>query len=152
MADISSGDARDFASRSSKDACASTWAGSRAARAHRFKEAADDLVLLGPPPGVRISGDRFQGVPPNLQPDLETMNFLDELGEIAAAGGDIRSRVFAWPSRLLPRHRDPEALLRRDQVVGILRILAEVDLDPLHPARELGLCRAVVVADRRCAV
>jgi hypothetical protein len=30
-----------------------------------------------------------------LSPDLETMNFLHELGEIAAAGGDIRARVFA---------------------------------------------------------
>jgi hypothetical protein len=29
-----------------------------------------------------------------LRPDLETMNFLQELGEIAAAGGDIRARVF----------------------------------------------------------
>jgi hypothetical protein len=29
------------------------------------------------------------------QPDFETMNFVWELGEIAAAGGDIRSRVFA---------------------------------------------------------
>ena len=28
-------------------------------------------------------------------PDLETMSFLYELGEIAAAGGDIRARVFA---------------------------------------------------------
>lgn len=30
-----------------------------------------------------------------LCPDLETMNFLHELAEIAAAGGDIRERVFA---------------------------------------------------------
>jgi hypothetical protein len=30
-----------------------------------------------------------------LRPDLETMNFLHELGEIAAAGGDVRARVFA---------------------------------------------------------
>jgi hypothetical protein len=29
-----------------------------------------------------------------LRPDLETMNFLHELGEIAATGGDIRERVF----------------------------------------------------------
>lgn len=30
-----------------------------------------------------------------LHQDLETMSFLHELGEIAAAGGDIRARVFA---------------------------------------------------------
>jgi hypothetical protein len=30
-----------------------------------------------------------------VHPDLETLNFLHELGEIAAAGGDLRSRVFA---------------------------------------------------------
>jgi hypothetical protein len=30
-----------------------------------------------------------------LRADFETMSFLHELGEIAAAGGDIRARVFA---------------------------------------------------------
>jgi hypothetical protein len=29
-----------------------------------------------------------------LQPDLEAMNLLHELAEIAATGGDIRARVF----------------------------------------------------------
>jgi hypothetical protein len=29
-----------------------------------------------------------------LWPDLETLNFLHELGEIAAAGGDIRAHMF----------------------------------------------------------
>jgi hypothetical protein len=32
---------------------------------------------------------------PEARPDLETMNLLCELGDVAAAGGDIRSRVFA---------------------------------------------------------
>jgi hypothetical protein len=30
-----------------------------------------------------------------LYPDLETINFLHEVGEIAAAGGDLRASVFA---------------------------------------------------------
>jgi hypothetical protein len=29
-----------------------------------------------------------------VRPDLETMDFLHELGEIAAVGGDIRARLF----------------------------------------------------------
>jgi hypothetical protein len=29
-----------------------------------------------------------------LQPDLDSMNFLHELAEIAATGGDIRARLF----------------------------------------------------------
>ena len=37
--------------------------------------------------GFRVSSE--------MHPDFETMNFLHELGEIAAAGGDIRARVFA---------------------------------------------------------
>ena len=36
----------------------------------------------------------------------------------------------------LARHRDPVALLRRDQVVGVLGVVAQVDLDPVDPARE----------------
>jgi hypothetical protein len=40
---------------------------------------------------VRSSGFRASG---EVWPDFETMDFLYELGEIAAAGGDIRARVF----------------------------------------------------------
>lgn len=58
-----------------------------------LQEAADDLVrsLLRVVLAVRSSG--FRGSC-ELQPDVETMDFLYELGEIAAAGGDIRARVF----------------------------------------------------------
>jgi hypothetical protein len=57
-------------------------------------EAADDLILsiLRLVFAFRATGFRACS---ESQPDLETMNFLYELGEIAAAGGDIRSRVFA---------------------------------------------------------
>jgi hypothetical protein len=33
--------------------------------------------------------------PSEFRPDFETMSFLYDLADIAAAGGDIRSRVFA---------------------------------------------------------
>jgi hypothetical protein len=33
-----------------------------------------------------------------VRPDFAMMEFLYELGEIAAAGGDIRARVFGDPS------------------------------------------------------
>ena len=58
-----------------------------------LQEAADDLVqaLLRVVTAFRSSGFRAA---PEFAPDFETMDFLYELGEIAAAGGDIRSRVF----------------------------------------------------------
>jgi hypothetical protein len=59
-----------------------------------LQEAADELVcrLLELALAFRSGGCSTSC---ELQPELETMNFLHELGEIAAAGGDIRSRVFA---------------------------------------------------------
>jgi hypothetical protein len=58
-----------------------------------LQEAADDLVcsILRLVIALRSSG--FRGCPEAV-PDLEMMNFLHELADIAAAGGDIRSRVF----------------------------------------------------------
>ena len=60
-----------------------------------LQDAADDLVqrLLSYAMAFRASGLR-----PPLElapPDLATMDFLYQLGEIAAAGGDIRSRPFS---------------------------------------------------------
>lgn len=59
-----------------------------------LQDAADDLVqrLLVYAMAFRSSGLRLSA---ELgAPDLATMDFLYELGEIAAAGGDIRSRLF----------------------------------------------------------
>jgi hypothetical protein len=57
-----------------------------------LQEAADDLIrrLLGLAMAVRSCGLRAST---EVWPDLETMDFLYELAEIAAAGGDIRARV-----------------------------------------------------------
>ena len=58
-----------------------------------LQEAADDLICsilrlaLAARAGCAVSSE--------VRPDLETMSFLHELGAIAAAGGDIRERVFA---------------------------------------------------------
>lgn len=59
-----------------------------------LQEAADDLIcsVLRLVMAFRSTGFRASS---EFRPDLETMNYLYELGEIAAAGGDIRSRVFA---------------------------------------------------------
>ena len=58
-----------------------------------LQEAADDLIrrLLATVMAFRSSGFRVSG---EVLPDLEAMSFIYELGEIAAAGGDIRRRVF----------------------------------------------------------
>ena len=58
-----------------------------------LQDAADDLIrhLLRIVLAFRSSGFRASC---EVWPDLETLNLLYELGEIAAAGGDIRSRVF----------------------------------------------------------
>jgi hypothetical protein len=59
-----------------------------------LQEAGDDLVyrLLNIAMGFR-GGSGFR-VPRELRPDLEWLELLYELGEIAARGGDIRERVF----------------------------------------------------------
>ena len=59
-----------------------------------LQDAADDLVqrLLTHAMAFRVSGFR---APIELgPPDLAAIDFLYELGEIAGAGGDIRSRLF----------------------------------------------------------
>jgi hypothetical protein len=59
-----------------------------------LQEAADDLIhsILRLVIAFRSTGFRAARECP---PDLEMMDFLSQLGEIAATGGDIRSRVFA---------------------------------------------------------
>jgi hypothetical protein len=59
-----------------------------------LQEAADDLIcsILRLVMAFRSSGFKACSEVP---PDFEIMNFLHELGDVAAAGGDIRSRVFA---------------------------------------------------------
>jgi hypothetical protein len=60
-----------------------------------LQEAADDLVqrLLGYAMALRASG--LQASSDLGRPDLTAVGFLHELGEIAAAGGDIRQRLFS---------------------------------------------------------
>jgi hypothetical protein len=59
-----------------------------------LQDAADELVssVLRLVLALRSSGFRASS---EMPADFETMSFLHELGEIAAAGGDIRARVFA---------------------------------------------------------
>jgi hypothetical protein len=59
-----------------------------------LQEAADELIrrILELALAFRSSGCAASR---ELPPDLATMNFLHELSEVAAAGGDIRARVFA---------------------------------------------------------
>ena len=62
-----------------------------------LQEAADDLVvrLLSLALAWRSGSFRFS---PELGPiDPRLFEFIHELGEIAAAGGDIRERVFGRP-------------------------------------------------------
>ena len=58
-----------------------------------LQDAADDLIrrLLGQALAFRASGFRGSS---ELLPDLETLDYLHRLGEVAAAGGDIREHVF----------------------------------------------------------
>ena len=58
-----------------------------------LQDAADDLVrsILRLVLALRSNGF---GVSRELCPDLDTMSYLHELGEIAAAGGDIRAHMF----------------------------------------------------------
>jgi hypothetical protein len=59
-----------------------------------LQEAADDLIrrLLDLAAAFRSGACCTSR---ELAPDLESLSFLYELGELAAAGGDVRARVFA---------------------------------------------------------
>jgi hypothetical protein len=58
-----------------------------------LQDASDDLIrrLLALAHAFGSGGLAASG---EILPDLEAMDLLYELGEIAAAGGDIRARVF----------------------------------------------------------
>jgi hypothetical protein len=58
-----------------------------------LQDAADDLIqsVLGLVMAFRCGGF---SVSREFQLDVETMDYLHELGEVAAAGEDIRARVF----------------------------------------------------------
>ena len=58
-----------------------------------LQEAADDLIhsILGLSMAIRSSG--FTACT-ELQPDLDALNFIAELGDVAASGGDIRELLF----------------------------------------------------------
>jgi hypothetical protein len=62
-------------------------------RGASLQEAADDLIrsVLGLVLALRSSGFK---VSCEVHTDLEAISYLHELGEIAAAGGDIRAHVF----------------------------------------------------------
>ena len=60
-----------------------------------MQEAGDDLIrrLLELAIAMRSSGWTASG---EVRLDLETMDFLYRLGEVAAGGGDIRAWVFGY--------------------------------------------------------
>ncbi|HEX2292253.1 MAG TPA: hypothetical protein VHH55_03005 [Gaiellaceae bacterium] len=58
-----------------------------------LQEAADALVSSLLALALAFRADGFRAAP-EAKPDREAMDYLYELGEIAASGGDIRARVF----------------------------------------------------------
>jgi hypothetical protein len=64
-----------------------------------LQEAADDLVarLLNVAMCFRSSGWSWTT---EVMPDLRWFDFVWELGEIAARGGDIRERIFGLPGAI----------------------------------------------------
>jgi hypothetical protein len=72
-----------------------TLGGIASGHGETMQDAADDLVqrLLSVVHGMRSGGTRFsRSLGP---PDRRALAFLHELGDIAAAGGDIRERLFS---------------------------------------------------------
>ena len=63
-------------------------------RGASLQEAADELIRRILELALALRAGGF-AVPRELGPDLEALSYLHELGELAAAGGDIRTRVFA---------------------------------------------------------
>ena len=78
-------------------------------RGDTLQEAADDLVLnlLNVIAATRATGLRVPGEA--VIPDVRALNFLHELGEVAARGEDIRDRLFGVPpTKESPRSGAPE--------------------------------------------
>jgi hypothetical protein len=58
-----------------------------------LQEAADMLIRRAAELALAFRSSGW-AAPREVCPDFETMNLLHELAEIAAAGGDLRARVF----------------------------------------------------------
>src|SRR5512133_654069 len=95
------------------------------------------------PPAPRVSA----GTSPRAAPSLDYRTGLRSVNRCSRGGGSRRalSRRFLCP--LLPRHGDAQALLGRDQVVGVLGVLPKIDLHPVDLSREDAAFALVVVAD-----
>lgn len=80
--------------RESAGRCHLTLAGLTYGVGFSLQEAADDLIarLVGIALGARSSG--FQHTNELGPPDMDLVEFISELGELAARGEDIRPRVF----------------------------------------------------------
>jgi hypothetical protein len=81
------------------EGCRLTLAGFAYGDGATLQEAADDLVarLLNIAMCFRSSG---WAKTTELVPDMRWLDFVWELGEIAARGGDIRERIFGLPGAL----------------------------------------------------
>jgi hypothetical protein len=63
-----------------------------------LQEAADELVRKVLVTVMAFRSRGISGLSAVCRPDMELVGLLCELTEIAAAGGDIRERLFGWPS------------------------------------------------------
>jgi hypothetical protein len=63
-----------------------------------LQEAADDLIRQLLVVALAFRSSTIGPFSSEAMPDLGMLEFLYELGEIAASGGDIRARVFGDPS------------------------------------------------------
>src|SRR5215210_6749942 len=71
------------------------------------------------------------------------------MGPSSSRGVSVIGRPFVrLLCALLAGHRDAESLLGCDEVVGVLCVLAEVDLHPVDRAGEDAALALVVIADR----
>ena len=69
------------------------------AEGQTLQEAADELVRKMLVAVMALRSGSISGISAESRPDMALVAFLWELGEIAAAGGDIRERLFG-PSSL----------------------------------------------------
>jgi hypothetical protein len=68
------------------------------AEAPTLQEAADELVRKMLVAAMALRSGGISGFSAESRPDMALVVFLWELGEIAAAGGDIRKRLFGSSS------------------------------------------------------
>jgi hypothetical protein len=114
-------------------------------RCGSFDQHCANLVLLG---GKLIEAIQQRGCESAVTAGASTTVTAARSMRSTSPGPGVAERVDGYRRRLLAAHRHPQQLLRTNEVIGVLGVVAQVDLDPADPPGEDAVVSVVVVAYR----